>query len=302
MHPGFATAVIACALVGAPGVAPARQAEPASEPASRADAGPADPAVLAGPKVHEGAAGKSLVSKDYEGKLRPLDTTAEEAALALLDLDTTTRAKADAILTAHAARLDAIVADNLGLLIRLETSKGGPREAYIAVLRELVEKLRPLRDKGGLRVEIGRVLSAEQKARFDGLLKEYWDAAITEAINADESKSESGDGPGAGGAEGPRRRATVKVTLVAAGQEVKRSFDRQIAAREAGFKDFSQRLDLSPEQDARVRKIFADQYIETLGKPAPEQRRAAVLKAFAELSPQQRLKLASELLGTKPEK
>jgi len=86
------------------------------------------------------------------------------------------------------------------------------------------------------------------------------------------------------------------VFLSSAAHEVKRSFDRQISARENAFKDLSSRLDLTPEQDAKVKQIFADLYIQTLGKPTPEQRRAAISKAFEELTPEQRLKFAQELL------
>ncbi len=282
----LSAAGLAAAAATSAGAGQEGSALPAPEPGSQ-------PPALAGPKVSEVAARPTLVRRDYEGRLRALDSSAEEAALALLTLDDPTRARVDAVLESYAARLDAIVADNLGLLTKLVTSKGGRRDEYNATLRELTAVLRPLRENGGLKAEVARELPPDQRERFESLLSEYWAAAIDDELQS----SAPGGTPGAGGAEGPRRRAAaVKVTLAAAGREVKRSFDRLVASREDAFKDFSARLDLAPDQDARVKQIFTDLYVETLGKPTPDQRRAAILKAMQELSPEQRAAFAADML------
>jgi len=151
-------------------------AQPAttSTPAKPAKETPA----LAGPRVHDAQEGKTLVHLDYEGKLRDLDALPEEAALPLLDLDDAEKARTDAVLTSYAARLDAIVADNLALLIKVQTSKGGPRGQYVATLKELAAILRPLRENGGLHVEILGALPEDKRSTYESIVKEHWDAAI----------------------------------------------------------------------------------------------------------------------------
>src|SRR5262245_10923172 len=78
---------------------------------------------LAGPRVAEKPAKQTLVHRDFNGELVPLDSTPEEAAIEMLKLSPDERTAAEAVLLERSRGIDAVVADNIPLLLRLQGVK-----------------------------------------------------------------------------------------------------------------------------------------------------------------------------------
>ena len=89
-------------LVGLPPLSRG-QDSPAPEPKK-------DPNVLRGPKVAEDAKAKTLVSRDYQGKLVRLDVDPAQAALDLIELDAKEREAAHNIILERDALIDKLEA------------------------------------------------------------------------------------------------------------------------------------------------------------------------------------------------
>lgn len=251
------------------------------------DAQPANP--LSGPKVESPAEKPTLVQRDFNGWIKTLDEPAEEAALRLLPLSDDERAKTDAVIRERAAILDGVIRDNLVLLLRIQGLRleGEAKEDATAALRELAEKLRPLRERGAAKEEIAGKLSAENAAKFRSLFDEYWRSVIEEAV-ADAKKEDPDVRPGA---------VVAKERLKAIGAEIKRSYDHQIAARQGELDALIKSLGLTGEQEGKIRNMTTDYFQKTAGKPTPDQRREFFRALMKELAPSQREELLRQLYG-----
>lgn len=237
------------------------------------------PATTKAPAAQPAGPARSLVRLDATGHLIRPEVTPEEAALALLEIDPATRQKIDKVLDERAKILDKIVAGNAPLLGRMVGSRSTSKQEFVAAVGDFVALLKPLSARGKLRDELAALLTPEPRSRFEYLLNEYRDAGIAEAAKED----------GVGNIEGPRRRGyEIRETLIVVAQEFKRSYERQMVAREDQFKTALGRVGLSAPQEARIRAIFAELAGQPQGKDSPEQHRAAVLAAFNELRPPQR--------------
>lgn len=247
---------------------------------------------LSGPKVEPEAPVRTLISRDMQGDLRPLETSPEEAALALLTLSANERAAVDRILQARASILDNVIRENLLLLLRAQglASEGAAREDAMAALRELSKALAPLRQRGTLRGEVTLVLDKAHAAEFGALLDDYWQAVIDDALAKERQTN-------------PRATASsvaLRERLKAFGQEVRRSYDRQIAAGQAKVDAMIATLGLSPEQEGKVRNLVTDYFQKTAGNPTPAQRREFFAGLTRELTPTQRLALMDALYKPEP--
>jgi hypothetical protein len=308
-----------------PAVQPEETHSTQSESGANADA-------LAGPKVAEDSLGVSLVSHDFRGDFQRLSEPAEEAALRLLTLSDAEKAATQKILTERAAILDGVVGDNLSLLLRLQGFKEeGPTPDRMTALREITEKLAPLRARGRLRDELAAVLTSENAVEFRRIVDGYWDALIDSTMAKDrrggggksgKAKAEKNATGGGGGddegmmdeqgataraerrseSQSPadrslRRQIVVRETLQATGAELKRAFDRRIADGTAKLEDALTAIDTTPEQSDAIRNKVLIFYQETLGKPTPQQRTTFFRSLMKDLTPTQRKALVKSLYG-----
>jgi len=243
---------------------------------------------LGGPKLASTPHQPTLIKRNFDGTLKRLDIPAEEAALTLLVLTEPEQQATATILRERAATLDRVVGDNIPLLVRLQGYKEGdkdPRQAE--ALRELTEKLKGLRERGRLRDELATALAPDNATQFERPVSEYWKTLINESTQAAR----------AAGDDNKPAATVAREVLKAIGQEVKRSYDRQIAAKTGELDSMLAKVGATPEQDLKIRNLSTDYFQQTLGKPTLEQRREFFRSIMKELTPDQRKALLEELYG-----
>lgn len=274
-------------------LAAAQDRKPDAKPPAEQDATPtAQPAddILSGPKVEETQAERSLVRRNFQGKVQRLDTNPAEAAAELLSLDASTRAKVKAILDKRAATLDKIVRDNLELLLKFQNTPD--RRGKLALLRDAREVFKPLDADGKLQDQIAAALPKDQADRYKEILEGYWQTLVADAEQE---------------ARGGKDKATAaeiraREVLLAFGTEIRRSYERQVASRVRELEDFLGKLGLPAEKEAKLRTMFAEFAERTKLKPTEQQRREFALKVLRELDREQQQKVLAEILGRPEEK
>lgn len=240
---------------------------------------PATQSPLAGPSVDATKAKASLVERDYAGKVRRLEIPAEEAAIGLLGLSEMDRAKADEVIRERAAALDKVVIENVDLLLAMQTARAsGDVIRQREVIQQFKSKLEGLRSRGKPVEEIAAALPEATRDEYQRLVKEYHRAVYDEL--AEEAKSR--------GDRARPREIIARQMAQAIGAEIKRSYERQIGSRTQEFEQAIAKLDLSPEQEAEIRRMVTLWAQETKLNATPEQRREIVEKVLAKLTPTQR--------------
>lgn len=245
------------------------------------------PAILSGPQVREGAH-ESLVERGFDGRIRPLTTSPEERAVALLRLDEATRARVETILDERSAILDRVLVDNLDLLLQFQSARAsGSATRQFSILRTFVRKLEPLRRRGSLRDEIARVLPEDQRARFEAMIDEYEDALEAQA-RADAR------------ARGERFQPLayrIRRNLERLGQDIAASYERAIGSRVAELEAFLERASLSPASEREVRRIITEFGQQTMLRPTPADKRRLVRDLWNAVRPEERIRLIRALMS-----
>lgn len=269
-----------------------------------AQTGTTDPAkpVLGGPRIPDKAGRATLVSYEFTGKVRRPETTPEEAAAALIDLDPAPRAILDAVLYRRAKMLDEFVADNLDLIVKLVTAGATGDKADQALLAgEALVKLAPLSALGTLRAQVDGVLPTEQRPEFERLLKEYFDAVVAERQRP---ASPSGPRSADAGAPEPKKERTkarweiiLQERVECFGREIERAFKRQEAAGSILFRYLTTGVDLSKEQAEKVRDVCEAFARDTKMNATPEQQRKFFFDLAALLDTRQQTKMIRRLQG-----
>jgi hypothetical protein len=241
---------------------------------------PDEPA-LQGPKVKEAGGKPTLVEKDFNGRLKRLEMSAEEAALKLLTIDDATKAKIDVILGQRAAIMDKALIENIDLVVQMHNAgQSGDKAEALRLLQEFGKKLEPLKARGKLMDEVSDVLPDSQRPQFVALVKEYREAAVRDTIEQARSRGE----------EMTLKQAAGKELVQAIGQEIKRSYERQILSKTADYEKLLASLDLKPEQESTIRRYVTDYVQETKYKATAEQKRALFMKIYGQLDSGQRKK------------
>lgn len=248
--------------------------------------------VLSGPKVKETRTERSLIKRDFRGRVQRLEANPAEAAVELLSLDTATKAKVQAVLDERTAMIDRLVRDNLELLVKFQNTSD--RRGKLGLLREYREVFTELEAKGKLQDRVKAALPKDQAARYDELIAGYWDTIVADAAQEAKQESKNAKEP----AKEPNRgEILIREGLLAFGSEIRRSYERQIAAKTKELEEFLVKLELTPEKEAKIRTLFADSFQATKGKPTPQQRRDLMLRVLRELNNDQRKTVIQELLG-----
>lgn len=276
---------------------PAPAAAPA-QPTSAPAATPADPAPLKGPSATTPDAKPSLVRRDFSGKIIRLDMQPAEAAVQLLNLGEPDRAKVDAILLDRSKILDQIVTDNLELLVKLQGARESGNAQLLAQLtRDLADKAAPLAKRGPLATELMGVLPKAQGDELKRLVQEYFKAIVDEDLAKPASEREPSDMSAPARDNGPdsRARAMRNEVLAMTGVEIKRAYDRTIGSQARDFDQMIRDLNLTPEQESKVRQLVGESFQKTYGKATPQERSRVFWKVYEVLDPAQKQALIAKI-------
>lgn len=217
-------------------------AEPPAEPP--VEPGQAPSAALAGPVVIERQS-PTIVEWRYDGTLRELDVSPEEAALSKLPLDPDSRARADAIVAKRQAFFDRVLSRNLMLAIEIDAANKAEDELRTARLTfDLLAHFEPLCDELPFREQIAAALAPEEASLFESMLAEY---DRSHAADLAARAIRQGGEPNTLEIYGGRVAAHFT-------RELERSFARMETSGAIGFEYVLAQLQLSPEQAERVRK------------------------------------------------
>jgi len=215
-----------------------------------AAAQPAD--VLAGPKVShtevtKGGKVLTIVEKGFDQQVTPALPTPEEAALGLLTLSTVEQAKVSEILGTRAAILDGFVSRNTDLLTKLGVSFGtNDKTDQVNLLLEATAELRPLINEGPLQDALRECLHEDNAAKFDGFLKEYWQAfAATKVL----IKKEDGKYPS-------KFEVVSGAKIESLGKEIERSFQRMLTTGVLAQRLLLAGITLDAQQSVKVTELF----------------------------------------------
>lgn len=266
------------ALLLAPG--PASKALAQSPPTD-------DRPALAGP-VPTRAPARSLVDLRYDGSLRELDASPEEAAISRMDLSSDTRRRVDAVIAARQAFFDRVLSRNLMLLLEIDAAQKAEEKLTVGRLSfDLIALFEPLRHEPSLRVQIRDVLSPGEQETFDEMLDAY-----TRAFDADlRAKAEREGG----------RIGTVQAAAAHAGalftREIERSINRLEHSGHIAFEYVLAQLQLGPEDAERVRRAAAPFLGVNPAGMTEKDYGLVFLAAAAHLPERQRLRLAEILAG-----
>lgn len=266
-------------------------AAPATAPAApKAPAAPdADP--LAGPRIADRTADAlSIIKRDDAGRITLLDVAPAEAAVRAIKLDDVTRAKVDRVLRDHAVVIDRFVADNLSLLVEAAQSRAANREHLTKALDQLRQQAGPLRDRGMLGQQLNKVLAPDQQQQVRQLVADYWKALNDERESEAKARNQPLD----------RGALTRELVTSVLGGEVRRSYDRVVGQQARDFDALLKHLNLTPEQEGKVRQIVGDSFQQSEGKVSPAERARLFAEVWKLLDPPQRDKLrerASEHAG-----
>lgn len=265
--------------------APVLAQDKPKDPPTAQPAEPAKDDVLSGPKVKETVAEKSLVRRNFQGRVQRLEVNPAEAAIELLSLDAATAAKVKKVVGERTQVLDRIVRENLDLLLKIQNT--ADRRGKIGLLREAREKFKDLEARGKLQEEVAKVLPAEQAKRYEELIKGYWETLLADAEQE----------AGAGKEKPAKSEIATREVLLAFGAEIRRSYERQIASKTKELEEFLGKLGLSAEKEAKIRNFFVEYAERTKGRASEQQRRDLFQKVLRELDRDQQKIVLDEVLG-----
>ena len=165
--------------------------------------------------------------------------------------------------------------ENLQLFPAAEAE--GDRIAQFAIVWGLIASLDPLRERPALREEIRQNLDPENQIAYDAVLARYRHDLLARArAEADRTGSEF---------------SAFEVFLETGGKtvqlEIERAFERRINDGAAMLDSIIARLELTPEQEVRIRGMVLD-YVEEAGlDPTKEQQERFFLRVITHLRPDQ---------------
>jgi hypothetical protein len=265
--------------VGSAWAQPERGAQPESGTQPRA--------ALAGPEITKGQT-PSLVEWRYDGSLRELESSPEEVALSLLELDADVRARADAVIARRQAFFDRVLSRNLMLALEIDAAQKAEEKLRTARLTfELLAHFEPLKHEPSLREAIAAELDAEDARTFESMIDAY-DLAFAQDLGAKASR------------EG-RRTNRVEIIATRAGQQFVRdlemSFKRMESSGQIAFEYVLAQLSLESEQAERVRKACSPFLGANPDGMTEKEYGLAFLAMAAHLTETQRAKLAEIIAG-----
>lgn len=260
-------------------------ADPPTEAPTEAPQAPG--AALAGPVLVERPS-PTIVEWRYDGTLRELDVSPEEAALSNLPLEPDSRARADAVVAKRQAFFDRVLSRNLMLAIEIDAANKAEDELRTARLTfDLLAHFEPLCDELPFREQIAAALAPDEAGLFESMLVEY-----DRAHSADLAARAIRQGGEPNTLEIYGGRVAAHFT-----RELERSFARMETSGAIGFEYVLAQLQLAPEQAERVRKAAAPFLGSNPEGMTEKEYGLAFLAMAAHLTEEQRAKFAEIIAG-----
>lgn len=279
-------AVVAAAAMG---VVPDALAQnlPAEPPAKQPDKQPAaNP--LGGPKIDAPTAAASLISTDFNGTVRRLETTPEEAAVSLLSLSGSAKERVDALFAKRGKAIEEFVTGNLDLLTKLDTAgkTNNKRDQFMLGL-EAFQKLNSVWKDGTLFDQVKATLPDDKRAEFERLVTGYWNALVEECKNI----------PNEEGKKRGRFEIVAGERLQAFVGEIGRAFERGVKSGRLIAEFVLKDLNLTDAQKARVREIIDSEAAEAPLKEDDKRYEGLFLKVLGILDEKQRTAVLKRFRG-----
>jgi len=247
--------------------------------------------LLAGPRLTEEAEERTLVRFEFNGNLRRLERTPEEAALDALNLPGVARDRADEVLRVRQTALDEYVRSDLAILLALQGARQAGNKPEVPVLvAALTERVEAVNGPMRLRDEIARTLPEPERREFHRMIDEYWRALVLDEVQQAQGRKEVFT----------LAQARVRVTLNSTGNELRRAFERQYKPRERAFDELFEDLSLSQEQEAKVRTPIRELVDRTKAKPSAREVYDLTNKVLPQLDAKQRSVWSQVLMGVSP--
>jgi hypothetical protein len=238
------------------------------------------PDLLAGPAVVAEEEPRTLVRRDFEGRLEPLDEEAGLAAIRLLGPDAGRMARIEAIVLDRQRHFDRIALENYATIAEIggllpTLSRGRPaddaearrRARLVALLGDLSLEFVEFGKRGSLVDECATILTPDEVAGAKRLVAERMKA---------ESEALAAANPGLTADEIERRARLDEL-----GRRVRGSIERFAAGANAELERFRAELDLTPEQVETVRAVFGPIAIARLERDRDDRElRAEATRAF----------------------
>lgn len=239
---------------------------------------PARESPLAGPAVEEVQTVQppTLVRRGFNGTVEVLAIEADVAAMELIDLDPEQREIFDRIRMERSALFSKVIRENLDLLMEFSGVDPEARPAeFVELLQRVGAAMREYRERGTMMREMLPHLRPEQMREVRRLVSEYLVA------RADAIRRETGEEKAAA--------IAIRIQLETLGEMARASIEGAVAMGSAIFEELAQRLGLTPEQRAKVHRIYEPIGIAELqGKEvAPILKVRAFLEISQLLSPEQ---------------
>ncbi len=225
----------------------------------------------------------SIVQRDFNGRVKKSEEHPVLLALSRLSLTPEQKAATDKVLAERGAALDAIVRDNLRLIVEYAQAKQTGDAAAIAKLQpELLEKAQPFFKRGTMLAELMPAIPDEKFAELKKMIDEYNTLAAQDRVMDTMSGTSKPNRLGAAIAQGFENF----------GAEARASYERVVGAGGKDFDALIKTLQLTPEQESKVRQKAGDLFQKTYGKPTKRQTFRLFLDIYAELDTDQRHRLA----------
>ncbi|MEO1511317.1 MAG: hypothetical protein AAFU70_04515, partial [Planctomycetota bacterium] len=251
-----------------------------------------------GPSVEVERDAPTLVERDIQGTLRPLETRAEVAAIGLLGLTDAEREAVDLLILERAALADQIAGDNRQLLNQLRSAASaasneeGARGRRGGANRELMDQLRealaPMVSQEPLVDHFAAALPEAYREQYKAVVAEWYEESSADARAGMENMG------GMDGMEG-RVRARVAgsrrgVAMQAVRLEIRNALHRGSDERTERLDSFVATLGLTPEQEGTVRTMIREfnQANKDLAEADKADRSELMREIIALLEPEQR--------------
>lgn len=220
---------------------------------------------LSGPAIADRAADDSS-NKRFDGSMRDEGDRPELRAIERLELSREERAAVDAVLAKRAAVMERLIKENIALLLKAQAVReGNDAEARRALGAEFREAFAELGVDGPLAEQLAGAMTPEHAEAFRTLNREYW-------------RAQMGDG------DDRKYGAALRVL----GNEIKQAYERMIEDGEQRLDDVIAALQLTAEQEGKVRAIVTEFAQQTKLNPNGLQRAGLFLKVARELTAEQR--------------
>jgi hypothetical protein len=255
--------------------------------------------LLSGPSVDDQTE-LTLVNRNFSGEFQRLDRHPAEAAYQLIRsryaIAPENAAEIEEALQERRTVLDELVIDRLDLLIKF--SNGGNDKDWSEAIAAVRKAMAPLAMKGMLGDRIRRHLPSDAAAEHQRLEREYVRAAVADRIELLRAEARDGEV-----VRGIGLRAHAIETLVGLGAEVKAAYERTLVQEGERLESLISSLNLSPEQEGKVRQIIGEYTDAALADRKTLEndgaRLAVFLRVAAELDADQRRILIEYARGTR---